>query len=252
MHPDDREKNSVAAIVATGGPRFQVEFRIVRPSGEVRWCYGAGIISRDAEGKPLRMIGVTVDVTDRKRAEERQLLLAREVDHRAKNMLAVVLSVLRLTKAKTTAGLHLDRRGPHPRAGRTHNLLSRRAGRAPTCARSSTRRWRRSRRSPRARGGGGPAAMLLPATAQALAIALHELATNAAKYGGLSTETGKLAHLVDRRGRPRPRMAGDRRPPAKPPSSLGFGLSSCGPPSRRSSAAASSMTGGRKACAAAC
>ena len=103
MHPEDREKNSVTAIVAAGEPRFQVEFRIVRPSGEVRWCYGAGIISRDAEGKPVRMNGVTVDVTERKRAEERQLLLAREVDHRAKNMLAVVLSVLRLTKAKTTA-----------------------------------------------------------------------------------------------------------------------------------------------------
>src|SRR6185503_5950617 len=101
MHPEDRDKNSVTAIVATGEPRFQVEFRIVRPSGEMRWCYGAGIISYDAHGRPVRMNGVTVDVTDRKRAEERQLLLAREVDHRAKNMLAVVLSVLRLTKAKT-------------------------------------------------------------------------------------------------------------------------------------------------------
>src|SRR3984957_21253723 len=102
MHPDDRQKHALAAIVGAGGSRFQVEFRIVRPNGEVRWCYGAGIISRDTEGKPVRMNGVTVDVTERKRAEERQLLLAREVDHRAKNMLAVVLSVLRLTKAKST------------------------------------------------------------------------------------------------------------------------------------------------------
>ena len=99
-------------------PRFQVEFRIVRPSGEVRWCYGAGIISRDADGKAVRMNGVTVDITDRKRAEERQVLLAREVDHRAKNTLAVVLSVLRLTRAPTTQDFIADRRGPRPCAGR--------------------------------------------------------------------------------------------------------------------------------------
>ena len=49
----------------------------MRPSGEVRWCYGAGIISRDAAGKAVRMNGVTVDITDRKRAEERQVLLER-------------------------------------------------------------------------------------------------------------------------------------------------------------------------------
>src|SRR5258708_18838931 len=72
----------------------------------------------------------------------------------------------------------------------------------------------------------GPAAMLLPATAQAVSLALHELATNAAKYGALSTDTGKLrltwsigpdaleVEWVEWGG-----------PPAAPPSSLGFGLS---------------------------
>ena len=51
IHPDDRAKNSLTAILDDGESRFQVEFRIVRPSGEVRWCYGAGIISRDAAGQ---------------------------------------------------------------------------------------------------------------------------------------------------------------------------------------------------------
>ena len=103
MHPDDRAKSSVVNLVEGSGTRFQTEFRIVRPNDEIRWCYGAGIILRDADGKALRMTGVTVDITERKRAEERQLLLAREVDHRAKNMLAVVLSILRLTRAPTTS-----------------------------------------------------------------------------------------------------------------------------------------------------
>src|SRR5258707_3660369 len=68
-HPDDREKSALGPLIASFGTRFQTEFRIVRPSGEVRWCYGAGIITRDAAGNPMRMNGVTVDINERKRAE---------------------------------------------------------------------------------------------------------------------------------------------------------------------------------------
>jgi DNA-binding response OmpR family regulator len=143
MHPDDREKYSLGAILAEGGSRFQVEFRIVRPNGEVRWCYGAGIISRDGQGRPVRMNGVTVDITDRKRAEERQVLLAREVDHRAKNTLAVVLSVLRLTRAPTTEAFITAVEGLCVAASACTTCSLRRDGRAPTCARSSRRKWRR-------------------------------------------------------------------------------------------------------------
>src|SRR4029077_2222698 len=118
------KKSSVAALVSSSGARFQTEFRIVRPNGEVRWCYGAGIISRDALGKPARMNGATVAITERKRAEERQVLLAREVDHRAKNTLAVVLSVLRLTRAKTTPEFIATVEGRIHALAATHNLLS--------------------------------------------------------------------------------------------------------------------------------
>src|SRR5262249_37309315 len=64
MHPEDREKSSMRVILASSDQRFQTEFRIVRPSGEVRWCYGAGIISRDPAGKAVRMNGVIVDITE--------------------------------------------------------------------------------------------------------------------------------------------------------------------------------------------
>jgi two-component sensor histidine kinase/response regulator RpfG family c-di-GMP phosphodiesterase len=227
MHPEDRDRNSVTAIVARGEPRFQVEFRIVRPNGEVRWCYGAGIVSRDADGKPLRMNGVTVDVTDRRRAEERQLLLAREVDHRAKNMLAVVLSVLRLTKAKSTPEFISTVEGRIHALAATHNLLSATRWQGANLRQIVDEEMAPYRADHRERVvAEGPAAMLLPATAQAVALALHELATNAAKYGALSTEAGKLQvkwsinsealefEWIETGG-----------PPAKPPSSLGFGLS---------------------------
>jgi PAS domain S-box-containing protein len=193
MHPDDRAKSSVAALVGTNGPRFQTEFRIVRPNGEVRWCYGAGIISRDAAGKPMRMNGVTVDITERKRAEERQVLLAREVDHRAKNTLAVVMSVLRLTRAKTTPEFISTVEGRIHALAATHNLLSATRWEGADLRKIVDEEMAPYHASHRRRVvTEGPAVVLLPATAQAVALAVHELATNAAKYGALSTEAGTL------------------------------------------------------------
>jgi len=78
---------------------FQSEFRVVRPNGEVRWCTGTAAASFDESGRLIWLSGVTADITERKRAEERQILLAGEVDHRARNVLAVVQSIMRLTRA---------------------------------------------------------------------------------------------------------------------------------------------------------
>jgi PAS domain S-box-containing protein len=225
MHPDDREKNALAAIVDSGEQRFQVEFRIVRPSGEVRWCYGAGIITRDADGKPVRMNGVTVDITDRKRAEERQVLLAREVDHRAKNTLAVVLSVLRLTRAPTTKDFIATVEGRVHALAATHNLLSATRWEGADLGKIVEEEMAPYHANHRQRVITGGPAVVLPATAQAVALALHELATNAAKYGALSTETGTLGVTW--------RAEGDALvldwtetggPPAAEPARLGFGL----------------------------
>jgi PAS domain S-box-containing protein len=194
MHPDDRKKSSVADLVALGGSRFQVEFRLVRPNGEVRWCYGAGIILRDATGKAVRVNGVTVDITDRKRAEERQVLLAREVDHRAKNTLAVVLSMLRLTRAPTTKDFIAAVEGRVHALAATHNLLSATRWEGADLGKIVEEEMAPYHANHRQRViTRGPAVVLLPATAQAMALALHELATNAAKYGALSTEAGTLS-----------------------------------------------------------
>lgn len=227
VHPDDRDKHPLIGALSAPGDRYQTEFRVVWPDGEVRWCYGSAAITRDAAGKVVRLNGVSIDITDRKRAEERQILLAREVDHRAKNTLAVVLSMLRLTKAKTTTEYINAVEGRIHALAATHNLLS-----ATHWEGADLRSIVEEELAPYRTGGGdrvhteGPRALLLPATAQSVALALHELATNAAKYGALSREGGKLRltwtlnneaaelHWTESGG-----------PPTQPPSTLGFGLS---------------------------
>ena len=72
---------------------------MLRPNGEVRWCTGTAAASFDERGRLIWLSGVTADITERKRAEERQILLAEEVDHRARNVVAVVQSIMRLTRA---------------------------------------------------------------------------------------------------------------------------------------------------------
>ncbi|MGD9884622.1 MAG: HWE histidine kinase domain-containing protein, partial [Reyranella sp.] len=226
MHPDDRAGSALSSILASEQARFQTEFRIVRPSGELRWCYGAGIILRDPAGKALRMTGVTVDITERKRAEERQALLAREVDHRAKNTLAVVLSMLRLTKAPTIDAFISTVEGRVHALAATHNLLSATRWEGADLGRIVDEEMAPYHASHRRRvHTGGPRVILLPATAQAVALALHELATNAAKYGAFSTDTGSLSVTW--------RTEGDTMvldwsesggPPTEEPARLGHGL----------------------------
>ena len=87
--------------------------------------------SVDATDNVVRISGVTVDITDRKEAEERQVLLAREVDHRARNALALVQSIVRLTRSDNIKSYNTavdERIGALPRA---HTLSPRASGGAP-------------------------------------------------------------------------------------------------------------------------
>ena len=138
-----------------------------------------------------------------------------------------MLSVLRLTKAPTTREFITIVEGRIHALAATHNLLS-----ATHWEGADLRRIVDEEMAPYRTDGqdrvsaSGPAAMLQPATAQAVALALHELATNAAKYGALSAATGRLSLVwaIDDQG-----LAIEWRetggPVAKPPSALGFGLS---------------------------
>ncbi|UFS72251.1 PAS domain-containing protein [Geomonas sp. RF6] len=83
VHPDDKSRlNEALAEVLERGTYFSQDFRIVRPDGEVRWVAGRARLSRDREGKPVRMRGVNYDITSQKLMEEE--LRGREAEARAR------------------------------------------------------------------------------------------------------------------------------------------------------------------------
>jgi PAS domain S-box-containing protein len=192
IHPDDWEQLR-AALADVKEETYQTEFRVRRPGGELRWCVGAVAANIDASRRIVRLGGVTVDITERKSAEERQNLLVREVDHRARNALAVVQSIVRLTRAESKEAYITAVEGRITALSRAHVLLSQARWQG-----ANLRRILDEELAPYRRGevekitASGAEVFLEPATAQILALALHELATNAAKYGALSSAHGRV------------------------------------------------------------
>jgi PAS domain S-box-containing protein len=227
IHPEDWDRlQDIGRRMAKGARTLQTDFRVVQPGGKLRWCTGTAAASFDAADRVVRISGVTVDVTERKEAEDRQDLLAREVDHRARNALAVVQSIVRLTRASSVESYVAAVEGRIKALARAHALLS-------------DSRWHSAdlgtlvaeELAPYRAGEAdkvdisGPNVSLLPHMAQGVALALHELATNAAKHGALSSMAGKVSlrwqlrsdllvlHWVESGG-----------PPIAPPSARSFGL----------------------------
>src|SRR6478736_2917901 len=170
---------------------FQTEFRVQRPNGDVRWCTGTAIANFDERGRLIWLSGVTSDITERKRAEERQILLAEEVDHRARNVVAVVQSIMRLTRADSIDDYIGALDGRIGALSNAHRLLAGSRWEGADLTRLVDEEFAPYRASGNERVRvRGPIVLLLPATAQTIALALHELATNAAKYGALSVDAG--------------------------------------------------------------
>ncbi len=194
IHPDDwKSLRRTFTRAAQDGNSYQVEFRVRRPDGQVRWCLGTATVRRDSANRIARVSGVTIDITDRKEAEERQVLLAREVDHRAKNALAVVQSIVHLTQSDNIRQFVAAVEGRIQALARAHSLLSDSRWRGANITQLVDEELAPYRTPELLRViTSGDSVSLQPATAQALALALHELATNAAKYGALSSPTGSV------------------------------------------------------------
>jgi PAS domain S-box-containing protein len=227
IHPDDwSHLQNAIKPAAQSSPAFQTEFRVLRPDGQLRWCIGTAVASVDATDHVVRISGVTVDITERKEAEERQVLLAREVDHRARNALALVQSIVRLTRADTIKSYIAAVEGRIGALSRAHTLLAQSRWQGADLARLADEELAAYRTGDAEKiVVRGPDLSLEPRTAQTLALALHELSTNAAKYGALSELAGRVSltwelkpdHLVLR-------WTETDGPPVKAPASPGFGI----------------------------
>jgi PAS domain S-box-containing protein len=227
LHPDDTEELRKAVAQFTKGVKsYEAEFRIVRPDGEVRWCVGTAAATLDKAGHVVRVSGVTVDITERKQAEERQNLLAREVDHRAKNALALAQSIVRLTRGENVKTYVRSVEGRINALARVHTVLS-----LSSWQGAEIRKLIDEELAPYSTGDqialSGPEVQLEPATAQTVALALHELVTNSAKYGALSALSGRLSvSWDDQAGMLRIVWEETGGPRVEKPASRGFGTRS--------------------------
>jgi PAS domain S-box-containing protein len=200
----------------------------------VRRCKNGGLIDisltispiRDAQGKIIGASKIARDVTEHKRSQAQIVNLAREAEHRTKNILATVLATVRLSKSDTSDGLKQLIEGRIHALAKVNTLFVESRWVGAELHRLATQELLAygGEREARVRIDGAPV-MLEPSTAQAIAISLHELATNAAKYGSLSAAGGHVeiswSLTADRRLSLRWIESGG--PAATPPTHRGFG-----------------------------
>ena len=201
VHRDDVERLSAEHIVAFRERRRELicEFRYVRPGGEIRWIEARSLVAYDDAGRAERMTGVYIDVTERRKTEDHKSLLVAELDHRVKNVLACVAAVAQQSReCSRSADQFLEvLNGRINSLANAHALLSR-------------SRWEgvgldELVRSELARcmseGNNlieGPDIVLAAEATQPLAMVLHELTTNATKYGALSSRCGRVSVCWER------------------------------------------------------
>jgi two-component sensor histidine kinase/PAS domain-containing protein len=198
FHPDDMElmwERVAKALDPAGDGRYDVEYRVKQLDGSWRWLSAWGLVEFEGQGakrKPVAIAGASRDLSERKQIEELQRLLANELNHRVKNTLATVQSIVNQT-LRGAADIEQARTAVNARIvalAEAHDLLTDRswAGAdiadlvaravAPFVARQII--------------VDGPSQDISPSQALALSLAVHELATNAAKYGALSRPEGRV------------------------------------------------------------
>ena len=231
-HPDDVEPNLtlLRRVLAGEIDHYAMEKRYLRKDRSIVWCNLTAGCVRKNDGSVDYFISVVEDIRERKRAERQNRLLLREVNHRAKNLLAVVQAVARQTAGENDPKVFAER------------FAARLSGLAACQDLLVKNSWRGVQinelvRSQLAHFVGligtrisldGPALRLSPAAAQTIGMALHELATNAGKHGALSDAKGIVEvgwNLSSNQDEPEFTMFWHERngPPVAPAKRRGFG-----------------------------
>lgn len=197
LHPDDRQETMARLRVARGsGAPFRSVFRLLRPDGSIVWVDARARYETPASGRPARLVGVVMDITEHKRAVERQEMMVHELHHRVKNSLTTVQALANLSR-RTATDIDTFCNSFSSRIvslSKTHTMLV-------------DNKWNRIRLrdiltseldvfndgSKERIELGGPPVDLPSETAVSLGLAFHELTTNAVKHGALSVPDGRLA-----------------------------------------------------------
>jgi PAS domain S-box-containing protein len=231
LHPDDRErcKAQWTRALREGG-NYEIEVRIRRHDGEYRWFLTRASPIADAAGRITAWFGSTTDIHDRKLAEERQQMLAAELSHRVRNLLTVIQIIAERTADRAASvDAFLD-----ALRGRLQALSSAQGALVAS-------NWRTASLATLVQGALQPYLgddgrihldvedlAIGPELAFTLTLALHELATNAVKYGALSEAAGRVTLTAS----PEAGATGeelclvwqeDDGPPVRPPETTGFG-----------------------------
>jgi PAS domain S-box-containing protein len=232
VNPEDFARiEGLMKVALAGDNEYDAEYRVY-PGGSERWLSTTARLLRDPSGKPVQFIGILKDITARKHAEAHQQMLLDELNHRVKNTLATVQSIAAQT-LRTNPEPALFREAFESRLlalSKTHDLLTRNAWRDADLSALLEQEFSPYRREGDHRVSLRGPRLRLPARAAInFGLVLHELVTNAAKYGALSVARGRLA--VDWSLEPAP--CGNSRlrftwretngPPVSPPKREGFG-----------------------------
>lgn len=222
-HPDGRPYPLEDCPIVHAIPKNQsvtAEEQIIRKGGEFRPIAYTASPMRDEDSRTIGTIIEATDISDRKRTEDARLLLMREVDHRARNALTVVQSIVQLARAETMQELRQIILGRVSALGRAQGLLA-------------SERWEGASLTTVIEGEigavAGPEAFeiagterrLQPEDVQPIGMIVHELATNAAKYGALSARGGTIRVTLEPGGFIWEERGGPKPEPARQP---GFGM----------------------------
>jgi PAS domain S-box-containing protein len=226
--PEDRQKEEREILTRIKRGERIDHFETVRRCKHGRLVAVSLTVSpiKDAEGKIVGASKIARDITERKRSDEHIATLAREAEHRAKNVLATVQATVNLSRSDTPDGLKRVIEGRVQALANVHGLLvkARWAGAELSSIVAQELAPYLGEDEARARID-GPHVLLMPNTAQAIAVALHELATNAAKYGSLSVRRGRV-EVTWSRAAAGPlilRWTESGGPPTRKPTRKGFG-----------------------------